>query len=117
MIKNQKQFKKTIERYSKMIYLVEEELKNTGRVYQLKPYIRGLSSVIPGSFCDLYSGLDCSYKNKAGNKIFCPLDEKGCCNGLWVKMVKSLTWEDWLQNAKELREYIKKKEREENEKS
>ena len=52
-------------------------------------------------YCHKYSILGCSN---------CPLDDKhGCCNGLWETMDKSETWEEWIENAIIVRNYIKEK--------
>lgn len=29
-----------------------------------------------------------------------------CCGGLWEIMARSLTWGEWIENAKKVREYI-----------
>jgi len=53
---------------------------------------------------------NCCEHNEYG---ICPLNintEKTstyCCDGLWIKMAKSETWEEWIVNAKLVKNYIK----------
>lgn len=59
-----------------------------------------------------YSG-SCTYCLKAvGCCKQCKLKggsiQPTCCNGLWRKMSSSCTWREWIEEAKKVREYIKK---------
>jgi hypothetical protein len=61
-----------------------------------------------------WRGVDCSYcQNFNGDCSRCPLSpgepfySKRCCNGLWLKMQYSITWGEWVRNAKLVREFIK----------
>jgi hypothetical protein len=70
-------------------------------------------------YCIYYSGFfdeqNTSFckNNTYGN---CPLNPNKanfkktsmyCCNGLWSKMNRSKTWEEWIVNAKLVKKYIK----------
>ena len=51
----------------------------------------------------------CPYCQKYPNCFSCPLSNNSevCCSGLWLKMYDAITWGEWLEYAKLVREYIK----------
>lgn len=69
---------------------------------------KGLGEVWQGHYC-----LYCSINLNGFRCNKCPLqgkngDSSTCCDGLWVKMHKSMTWGEWVKNAKKVLKYIKK---------
>ena len=53
------------------------------------------------SYCQKYFGICSECELTRENVILFD-----CCNGLWRKMTKSLTWGEWVINAEAVRKYI-----------
>jgi hypothetical protein len=70
-------------------------------------------NIMVNNINELWFAEDCSFCFKFGGDNFCltcPLDNKnGCCDGLWELTCKVNTWEEWVERAKDVLNYIREK--------
>ena len=62
-----------------------------------------------GKFFDSRECFECPLNPLQHNKNYAMNSDASsriCCNGLWMNMASSKTWEEWVENARKVRAYI-----------
>ena len=96
----------SIEHYNRMIkWAKKQPQKNECSLKEMKNY-----------FDEAWDSESCAFCNEYLNTDNCPLRKKdsinecyevgNCCNGLWSKMNESITWKEWIKNAKKVKKYF-----------
>lgn len=95
-------------RYNRMITWAKKQPENDSANKLVM--LRAIKEYWRGRFCSYCK----KYHKKTTCAFECPLRREyhygsgQCCNGLWVIMNRSKTWGEWVINAENVKEYIKK---------